>query len=111
MILETDPERGGKADYAFDNPGFKGLFLLQAFERLKLTILVADATLIVTKPDSTTKPSIWAPIFSLKTEKKRPQDDSALQVQTLFYSRVQKPLYRYRKLKIIYRVIKIRSSR
>lgn len=26
LILETDPERGGKADYAFDNPGFKGLF-------------------------------------------------------------------------------------
>lgn len=25
LILETDPERGGKSDYAFDNPGFKGL--------------------------------------------------------------------------------------
>ncbi|KAH1008596.1 uncharacterized protein LOC125505585 [Dendroctonus ponderosae] len=68
LILETDPERGGKAEYAFDNPGFK------------------DATLISTTelfPKSETKPkkAHWSPFagLTLKPDKKRALDDSALQ--------------------------------
>ncbi|XP_066154896.1 uncharacterized protein [Euwallacea fornicatus] len=65
LILETDPEAGGKAEYAFDNHGFK------------------DATLTATseKPTETAnKPkwARWSPLFTLKPEKKRPLDDSVL---------------------------------
>ncbi|CAG9771047.1 unnamed protein product [Ceutorhynchus assimilis] len=68
LILETDPERGPKAEYAFDNPGFKDT-----------SIIVATSE---KKPDNkTNKWTHWSPLtaLNLKPEKKRALDDSALQ--------------------------------
>ncbi|KAL1517325.1 hypothetical protein ABEB36_001102 [Hypothenemus hampei] len=71
LILETDPERGGKADFAFDNPGFKD------------TTLIATSEKSVSKPNEKSKWSHWAALtgLTLKSEKKRALDDTALQSQ------------------------------
>ncbi|XP_060535913.1 uncharacterized protein LOC132707908 [Cylas formicarius] len=60
LILESDPEKGPKSDFAFDNPGFK------------------DATLVSEKPPKWTP---WAPLAALaaRPEKKRALDDSVLE--------------------------------
>ncbi|XP_050300719.1 uncharacterized protein LOC126739197 [Anthonomus grandis grandis] len=70
LILETDPERGAKAEYAFDNPGFKDATLTATSEKMP-------------KQESASKIKWghWSPLaaLKLKPEKKKALDDSNLQ--------------------------------
>lgn len=73
LILESDPERGGKAEYAFDNPGFKDTTILATTEKSS-------------KLDSGNKAkwTHWAPLSGLHLKssvKKRALDDSNIESQ------------------------------
>ncbi|KAF7284970.1 hypothetical protein GWI33_012751 [Rhynchophorus ferrugineus] len=73
LILESDPEQGRKAEYAFDNPGFKDTTLVTATEKSS-------------KIDANNKPkwTNWAPLSGLhlkSSEKKKPMDDSNIENQ------------------------------
>ncbi|XP_044748805.1 uncharacterized protein LOC123309656 [Coccinella septempunctata] len=73
LILETDPEKG-KAEYAFDNPGFKDATILAKSQ---------DPTKCDPEKAGKQKWNNWAGISSItaKPEKKKTLDDSSLKEQ------------------------------
>lgn len=77
LILETDPERGVKDEYAFDNPGFKDAALTPS---AAATIEKSEKS----KVDGTNKSrwSQWSPlgVLTLKNEKRRTVDDNEIKI-------------------------------
>lgn len=74
LILETDPERGGKDEFAFDNPGFKDAALTPTASTIE--------KIEKTRVDGTNKSrwSQWSPlgVLTLKNEKRRTVDDNEI---------------------------------
>lgn len=77
LILETDPERGGKDEFAFDNPGFKDAALTPTASTIEKVEKVEK-----TRVDGTNKSrwSQWSPlgVLTLKNEKRRTVDDNEI---------------------------------